>query len=136
MELSWFSIRNFLSFWFRASQFCITIIQQDAAVRSQLYFTAALLYMFRVLSTPIVRSTLTVSTASGTGRTVRCKSISLNGSITLHVSGAFHTHHQEYINCIYSLRYRTYCKVQKYFTQWIHYSTCFGCFPHPSSGVH
>ena len=29
-------------------------------------------------------------------------------SVTLHVSGAFHTHHQEYINCIYSLRYRSH----------------------------
>ena len=43
-----------------------TIIQQDAAVRSQFYFTATLLYMFRVLSTPIIRSTLTVYTAPGT----------------------------------------------------------------------
>ena len=48
---------------------CTTIIQQDVAVRSQFYFTAALLYMFRVFSTPIIRSTLTVSTASGTGHT-------------------------------------------------------------------
>ena len=46
-----------------------TIVQQDAAVYTQFYFTAALLYMFRVLSTPIIRSTLTVSTASGTGHT-------------------------------------------------------------------
>ena len=38
-------------------------------MRSQFYFTAALLYMFRVLSTPIIRSTLTVSTAFGTGHT-------------------------------------------------------------------
>jgi hypothetical protein len=53
----------------------IIIIQQDAAVRCLFYFTAALLYMFRVLSTPIIRSTLTVSTASGTGHTVRYKSI-------------------------------------------------------------
>ena len=53
----------FLSLWLRASQFCTTIIQQDAAVRSQFYFTAALLYMFRVLSTPIIRSTLTVPEA-------------------------------------------------------------------------
>ena len=29
-------------------------------------------------------------------------------SVTLHVSGASHTHHQEYINYIYSLRYRSY----------------------------
>jgi hypothetical protein len=58
-----------LSLWFRASQFYTTIIQQDAAVRSQLYFTAALLYMFRVLSALIIRNTLTVSTASGTGHT-------------------------------------------------------------------
>ena len=59
----------YLSLRFRASQFYTTIIQQDAAVRSQFYFTAALLYMFRVLSAPIIRSTLTVSTASGTGHT-------------------------------------------------------------------
>jgi hypothetical protein len=45
-----------------------TIIQQDAAVRNQFYFTAVLLYMFRVLSTLIIRSTLTVPTASVTGR--------------------------------------------------------------------
>ena len=46
-----------------------TINQQDAAVHSQFYYTAALLYMFRVLSTPIIRSTSTVSTAPGTGHT-------------------------------------------------------------------
>ena len=59
----------FLSLWFRVSQFHITINQQDAAVRSQFCFTAALLYMFRVLPTPIIRSTSTVSTSSGTGNT-------------------------------------------------------------------
>ena len=64
-----------LSLRFRASQFCITIIQQDPAVRSQFYFTAVLLYRFQVLSTPIIRSTSTVSTASGTGHTVWYKSI-------------------------------------------------------------
>jgi len=31
------------------------------------------------------------------------QSILFHCSFTLHVSGAFHTHHQEYINCIYSL---------------------------------
>ena len=36
---------------------CIIINRQDAAVRSQFYFTAGSLYMFRVLSTPIIRST-------------------------------------------------------------------------------
>ena len=46
-----------------------TITQQDAAVRSQFHFTVTLLYVFRVLSTPIIRSTLTVFTASGTGHT-------------------------------------------------------------------
>jgi len=35
----------------------IIINQQDAAVRSQFYFTAGSLYMFRVLSTPILRIT-------------------------------------------------------------------------------
>ena len=29
-------------------------------------------------------------------------------SVTLHVLVAFHTHHKEYINCIYSLRYMPY----------------------------
>ena len=60
-------------FFFKFTVPCIailyTVIQQDAAVRSQFYFTAALLYMLRVLSTPIIRSTLTVSTASSTGHT-------------------------------------------------------------------
>jgi hypothetical protein len=56
----------------------ITMIQQDAALHSQFYFTAALLYMFRVLSTSIIRSTLTVSTASGTGHT----SVQLPSSVT------------------------------------------------------
>jgi len=37
---------------------CIIINQHDAAVRSQFYFAAGSLYMFRVLSTPIIRSTL------------------------------------------------------------------------------
>ena len=36
------------------------------------------------------------------------QSILFHCSVTLHVSGAFHTHHHEYINCIYSLRYRSY----------------------------
>ena len=58
------------------------------------------------LSTPIIRSILTVSTASGTGHT----SVQLPSSnvADFNVSGAFHTHHQEYNNCIYSLRYRSY----------------------------
>ena len=48
----------------------ITISQQDAAVGSQFYFSAGLLYMFRVLSTPIIRSTLNCITASGTGHII------------------------------------------------------------------
>ena len=36
------------------------------------------------------------------------QSILFHCSVTVHVSGAFYTHHQEYINCIYSLRYRSY----------------------------
>ena len=48
----------------------ITINQQAAAVRSQFYFTAGLLYMFRVLSTPVIRSTLNCITASVTGHIV------------------------------------------------------------------
>jgi len=49
-----------------------TIIQQDAAVRSQIYFNAASLYMFRVLSTPIIRGLLTVSTCTGGCRYSLC----------------------------------------------------------------
>ena len=48
----------------------ITINQQDAAVRSQFYCTAGLLYMFWVLSTHIIRSTLNCITASGTGHII------------------------------------------------------------------
>jgi len=47
------------------------------------------------------------------------QSILFHCSVTLRVSGAFHTHHQEYINCIYSLRCRSYCKVEKYLTVWM-----------------
>ena len=36
------------------------------------------------------------------------QSILFHCSVTVRVSGAFHTHHQEYINCIYSLQYRSY----------------------------
>ena len=70
------------------------------------------------------------------------QSILFRCSVTLHVSGAFHTHHQEYINCIYSLRYRSYIGAATFlqrgrvFISPQRYSTCFGCFPHPSSGVH
>jgi len=56
--------------------FYITINQQDAAVHSQFFFfTAGLLYKFRVLSTPIIRSTLNCITASSTGHTVMYKGI-------------------------------------------------------------
>jgi len=34
---------------------------------------------------------------------------------TLHVSGAFHAHHQEYTKLYHSLWYRSYCNVQRYF---------------------
>ena len=54
----WLCILVILCLWFRASQIYIIINQQDAAVRSQFYFPAGSLYMFRVLSTPIIRSTL------------------------------------------------------------------------------
>ena len=67
------------------------------------YFTAGLLYMFRVLSTPIIRSTINCITASGTGHIIvaatffqRGRVWTLYRRVTLHVSGAFHTHHQEY----------------------------------------
>ena len=64
-------------------------------------------YMFRVLCTPIIRSTL---------------------------------------NCIYSLRYRSYYRCSYFLPTWPSldlassnlqgHFTCFGCFAHPSSGVH
>ena len=45
--------------------------QPDAAVCSQFYSTAGLLYMFRAFYTPIIRSTIsTVSTASGTNHSI------------------------------------------------------------------
>ena len=44
--------------------------QQDVAVRSQFYCTGGLLYVFRVLSTPIIRSTLNCIAASGTGHII------------------------------------------------------------------
>ena len=45
--------------------------QPDAAVCSQFYSTASLLYMFRAFYTPIIRSTIsTVSTASGTNHSI------------------------------------------------------------------
>jgi len=43
-------------------------IQLDATVCSLIYFTAKSLYMFRVSTAPIIRSTKTV--ASGTGRNI------------------------------------------------------------------
>ena len=46
------------------------------------------------------------------------QSVLFHCSVTLHVSGAFRTYHQEYFNCIYNLRYTSYCKVQKYLTIW------------------
>ena len=67
------------SCWLLTSLYYIVINQQDAAVRSQFYFTAGSLYMFRVLSTPIVRSTL---------------------------------------NCIYSLRYRSYYRCSYLLPTW------------------
>ena len=36
------------------------------------------------------------------------QSVLFHCRVTLHVSGAFHTHHQKYIDCICSLRYRSY----------------------------
>ena len=57
----------------------VVMNQQDAAVRSKFFFTAGSLYMFRVLSTPIIRSTL---------------------------------------NCIYSLRYRSYYRCSYLLPTW------------------
>jgi hypothetical protein len=44
------------------------IVQHDASMYSLLYF-CKLLYMFRVITPPIIRSTITVITAFGTGQT-------------------------------------------------------------------
>jgi len=45
--------------------------QPDAAVCSQFYSTARLLYMFQAFYTPIIRSTIsTVSTATGTNHSI------------------------------------------------------------------
>ena len=62
----------------------IIINQQDAALHSQFYFTAGSLNMFRVLSTPIIRSTL---------------------------------------NCIYSLRYRSYYRWSYLLPTWPNLAT-------------
>ena len=69
------------------------------------------------------------------------QSILLYCRVTLHVSGAFHTHHQEYTKLYHSLQYRPYYRCSYLLPTWPFivlqgYSTCFGCFPHPSSGVH
>ena len=62
---------NYWKHFFRVyTMIHITTNQQDAAVRSQFYFSSGLLYMFRVLSTPIIRSTLNCITASGTGHII------------------------------------------------------------------
>jgi len=45
------------------------IVQQDATIYSLLYF-CKLLYMYRVVTPPIIRAHITVITASGTGQTV------------------------------------------------------------------
>jgi len=61
-------------------------------------------------------------------------------NITLHVSGAVRTLHQEYIKLhrksilINVKRDATICSL--YFILLQYHSTCFGCRPHPSSGVH
>ena len=45
------------------------IVHQDATMYGLLYFCKKL-YMFRVVTPPIIRSSITVITASGTGQTV------------------------------------------------------------------
>jgi len=60
------TIMAILYSWFRASWLCINEIQQDATVCRYL-FTACLLYMFWASIAPIIRSTKTVTAASGTG---------------------------------------------------------------------
>jgi hypothetical protein len=52
------TVTNTLNFMFMVP--CVVNLyynQQDAAIRSQFYFTAGSLYMFRLLPTPIIRST-------------------------------------------------------------------------------
>ena len=74
------------------------------------------------------------------------QSILFHCRVILHVSAAFHTHHQEYIKLylhppvqvILSLKL-PFSNVANFAINFISlqgHSTCFGCFPHPSSGVH
>ena len=64
------------------------IIRHVAAVRTQLNYIAALLYMFRVLSSTIIRGTSNVSTAYGTGHTsVQLPSSNVAGFELGHVGG-------------------------------------------------
>jgi hypothetical protein len=52
------------------NMFILIKIQRDATVCSLIYFTAKSLYMFWVSTTPIIRSTKTVTVASGTGHNI------------------------------------------------------------------
>jgi len=122
--------------------------------KQSIYYSASSFYMFRVSTTPIIRciqNCKTVTTASGTGH-IFCAAPTwplvatlLFCKFTLHVSGVNHTHHQVYTklqNCNYSLRYWSYFLCSSNVATCGHviilqvHSTCFGCQPHPSSGVY
>jgi hypothetical protein len=67
------------------------IVQQDATIYSLLYF-CKLLYMFRVVTPPIIRSTYNCITESGTGQKVpanfRCRGAVGTAFQLLHDSGS------------------------------------------------
>jgi len=58
-----------------------------------------------------------------------CSQFYFTARFTLHVSVVLHTHHQEYnSNCIYSLRYKSYCKVQRQFIREVDNTLQYGLY--------
>ena len=106
---------------------------------SDLYYcTSWLLYIFRAPLAPIIRSA-TVHAVSGKSHTSdnRLPTWPSLYYITLHVSGASCTHHQEH-NC----KCKPLAQVTPRITAFLrgrvwtlNYSTCFGRLLHPSSGA-
>ena len=62
--------RPILCLWFRASLTFINNCPTRRNTKQSIYSSASSLYMFRVSTTPIIRSTQTVTTASGTGHII------------------------------------------------------------------
>ena len=78
------------------------IVQQDATMYSLLYL-CKLLYVFRVVTPPIIRSTITVITASDTGQTVSAN-FRYRGEVETDYGWSYHPKYVEravYRNIIY-----------------------------------